>query len=106
MYGTLGSGIAGLGQMGQGMLSNQINMMNTLGGQARGIADQRLASQYKTAQGLADEPLNRLGALGKLISGMLPNTMGTGVTTQYGNVSDTAQTNLAQMLLDMLGISA
>ena len=103
MYGTLGSGIAGLGQMGQGMLSNQINMMNTLGGQARGIADQRLASQYKTAQGLADEPLNRLGALGKLLTGMFPKTQGTGVTTQYGNVS--GQADLIRSLLEELGLT-
>ena len=106
MYGNLGQGIAGLGQMGQGMLSNQINLMNMLGGQARGIADQRLGAQFGTAQGLAGEPLARLGALANLIQGMLPKTMGTGITTQYGNVSDTAQTNLAQMLLEMLGISS
>ena len=101
MYGNLGQGIAGLGQMGQGMLSNQINMMNTLGGQARGIADQRLASQYKTAQGLADEPLNRLGALGKLLTGMFPKTQGTGITTQYGNVDD--QEQLLKDLFESLG---
>ena len=102
-YGNLGQGIAGLGQTGQNMLTNQINMMNTLGGQARGIADQRLASQYKTAQGLADEPLNRLGALGKLLTGMFPKTQGTGVTTQYGNVS--GQADLIRSLLEELGLT-
>jgi len=102
MYGTLGSGIAGLGQMGQGMLTNQINMMNTLGGQARGIADQRLGAQFQTAQGLAGEPLARLGALGKLIQGMLPKTMGTGITTNYGSVG--GQDVLLNQLLEALGL--
>jgi hypothetical protein len=102
MYGQLGSGIAGLGQMGQGMLTNQINMMNTLGGQARGIADQRLGAQFQTAQGLAGEPLARLGALGKLIQGMLPKTMGTGITTNYGSVG--GQDVLLNQLLEALGL--
>ena len=101
MYGQLGAGIAGLGEMGQGMLTNQINMMNTMGGQARGIADQRLASQYKTAQGLADEPLARLGGLMKLLTSMFPKTQGTGITTQYGNVDD--QEQLLKDLFESLG---
>jgi hypothetical protein len=102
MYGQLGSGIAGLGQTGQNMLTNQINMMNTLGGQARGIADQRLGAQFQTAQGLAGEPLARLGALGKLIQGMLPKTMGTGITTNYGSVG--GQDVLLNQLLEALGL--
>ena len=84
--------------MGQNMLTNQINMMNTLGGQARGIADQRLGAQFQTAQGLAGEPLARLGALASLIQGMLPKTMGTGITTNYGNVPD--QGTLLKNLID------
>ena len=98
MYGNLGAGIAGLGQMGQGMLSDQISLMNILGGQSRNIADQRLGAQFQTAQGLAGEPLARLGALANLIIGMLPKTMGTGITTNYGNVSD--QGTLLKNLLD------
>ena len=101
-YGNLGQGIAGLGQTGQNMLTNQINMMNTLGGQARGIADQRLGAQFQTAQGLAGEPLARLGALGKLIQGMLPKTMGTGITTNYGSVD--GQDVLLNKLLEALGL--
>ena len=101
-YGNLGQGIAGLGQMGQNMLTNQINMMNTLGGQARGIADQRLGAQFQTAQGLAGEPLARLGALANLIQGMLPKTMGTGITTNYGSVD--GQDVLLNKLLEALGL--
>tara|TARA_R110001583_G_scaffold79102_2_gene213924 strand:+ start:150 stop:1103 length:954 start_codon:yes stop_codon:yes gene_type:complete len=101
MYGHLGSGIAGLGRTGQELLGNQITMMNTLGGQARGIADQRLASQYKTAQGLADEPMNRLGVLSKLLTSMFPTTTGTGITTRYGNVDD--QEQLLKDLFKSLG---
>ena len=86
MYGQLGQGIAGIGQMGQDMLMNQINLTNTLGSQARGIADKRLAAQYQTATGLAGEPLARLGALGKMIQSMLPQTQGTGITTEFGSI--------------------
>jgi len=87
LYGQLGQGIAGVGQMGQEMLMNQINLTNTLGSQARGIADKRLAAQYQTATGLAGEPLNRLVALGKMITQMLPQTQGTGITTDYGSLA-------------------
>ena len=48
---SLEQGLAGIGQMGQNMLMNQINLTNTLGSQARGIADKRLAAQYQTATG-------------------------------------------------------
>ena len=99
-YGTLGRGIAGLGQMGQGLLANQINLLNTLGGQGRGIQDAMYGAQYDAATGLAQEPIQRLSALANLISGMLPKTMGTGITTQYGNVSD--QGTLIRDLIDEL----
>ncbi len=99
-YGTLGRGIAGLGQMGQGLLANQINLLNTLGGQGRGIQDAMYGAQYDAATGLAQEPIQRLSALANLISGMLPKTMGTGITTQYGNVSD--QGTLIQDLINEL----
>ena len=101
LYGTLGTGIAGIGQTGQNMLMNQINLTNTLGSQARGIADKRLAAQYQTAQGLAGEPLNRLTALASLIKGMLPSTKGAGITTKYGAMEN--QGDLIQALLDLLG---
>jgi hypothetical protein len=101
MYGQLGQGIAGIGQMGQDMLMNQINLTNTLGSQARGIADKRLAAQYQTAQGLAGEPLARLGALGQMIQSMLPTTKGAGITTKYGAMKD--QGELIFALLDLLG---
>ena len=101
LYGTLGTGIAGLGQAGQNMLMNQINLTNTLGSQARGIADKRLAAQYQTAQGLAGEPLNRLTALASLIKGMLPSTKGAGITTKYGAMEN--QGDLIKALLDLLG---
>ena len=101
MYGQLGQGIAGIGQMGQDMLMNQINLTNTLGSQARGIADKRLAAQYQTATGLAGEPLNRLTALASLIKGMMPSTKGAGITTKYGAVEN--QGDLIQALLDLLG---
>ena len=101
LYGTLGSGIAGLGQMGQNMLMNQINLTNTLGSQARGIADKRLAAQYQTATGLAGEPLNRLTALASLIKGMMPSTKGAGITTKYGAMEN--QGDLIKALLDLLG---
>ena len=45
-------------------------------------------AQYDAATGLAQEPIQRLSALANLIQGMLPETMGTGITTNYGNVSD------------------
>jgi len=86
LYGTLGQGIAGIGEMGQNMLMNQINLTNTLGSQARGIADKRLAAQYQTATGLAGEPMNRLVALGNMIQSMLPQTQGTGITTEFGSI--------------------
>ena len=102
LYGTLGQGIAGIGQMGQDMLMNQINLTNTLGGQARGIADKRLAAQYQTAQGLAGEPMNRLAALGKMIISMLPQTQGTGITATYGGGAEQGQALID--LLKQLGI--
>ena len=102
LYGTLGQGIAGIGQMGQNLLMNQINMMESLGGTARGIADKRLAAQYETAQGLAGEPLNRLAALGKMIINMLPGTKGTGITATAGGSAEQGQALIA--LLKDLGI--
>jgi hypothetical protein len=102
LYGTLGQGIAGIGQMGQNMLMNQINLTNTLGSQARGIADKRLAAQYQTAQGLAGEPLARLGALGQMIQSMLPTTRGAGVTTKYGAAE--GQADVLKAILDYLGV--
>ena len=102
LYGTLGQGIAGIGQMGQNLLMNQINMMESLGGTARGIADKRLAAQYETAQGLAGEPLNRLAALGKMIISMLPGTKGTGITATAGGSAEQGQALIA--LLKDLGI--
>jgi hypothetical protein len=101
LYGTLGQGIAGIGQMGQNMLMNQINLTNTLGSQARGIADKRLAAQYQTATGLAGEPLNRLTALASLIKSMMPSTKGAGITTKYGAMEN--QGDLIKALLDLLG---
>jgi len=100
MYGQLGQGIAGIGQMGQDMLMNQINLTNTLGSQARGIADKRLAAQYQTAQGLAGEPMNRLVALGNMIQSMLPQTQGTGITTEFGSIrgQDKAVDDLTALL--------
>ena len=100
MYGQLGTGLAGIGQAGQDMLMNQINLTNTLGSQARGIADKRLAAQYQTAQGLAGEPLARLGALGKMITNMLPQTQGAGITSHFGSVDD--QATVIQGLKDLL----
>ena len=88
LYGQMGQGIAGLGQTGQGLLASQINLLNTLGGQGRGIQDAMYGAQYDAATGLAQEPIQRLSALANLIQGMLPETMGTGITTNYGNVSD------------------
>lgn len=102
LYGQLGQGIAGLGQTGQGLLANQINLLNTLGGQARGIQDAMYGAQYEAATGLAQEPLQRLSALANLISGMLPKTMGTGITTQYGNVSDQG-TLLRDLINELFG---
>ena len=102
LYGTLGQGIAGIGQMGQNLLMNQINMMESLGGTARGIADKRLAAQYETAQGLAGEPLNRLAALGKMIISMLPGTKGTGITATAGGSAEQGDALIA--LLKDLGI--
>ena len=32
--------------------------------------------------------LSRLVALGKMITGMLPKTAGTGITTEYGSLGD------------------
>jgi len=106
LYGTLGSGIAGIGQMGQDMLMNQINLTNTLGSQARGIADKRLAAQYQTAQGLAGEPLARLGALGQMIQSMLPQTQGTGITSTFGTMGDDKEKAIKDLedLLEQWGI--
>jgi len=101
-YGTLGRGIMGLGQTGQGLLANQINLLNTLGGQGRGIQDAMYGAQYDAATGLAQEPMQRLSVLANLIQGMLPQTMGTGITTSYGNVA--GQDVLLSKLLEALGI--
>ena len=84
------------------MLMNQINLTNTLGSQARGIADKRLAAQYQTATGLAGEPLNRLAALGKMIISMLPGTKGTGITATAGGSAEQGQALID--LLKQLGI--
>jgi len=100
MYGTLGTGLAGIGQTGQNMLMNQINLTNTLGSQARDIADKRLAAQYQTATGLAGEPLARLTSLGNMITGMLPKTQGSGITSTFGSVED--QATVIQGLKDLL----
>ena len=106
LYGQLGQGIAGIGQMGQDMLMNQINLTNTLGSQARGIADKRLAAQYQTAQGLAGEPMNRLVALGNMITSMLPQTQGTGITSTFGTMGDDKEKAIKDLkdLLEQWGI--
>ena len=69
------SGIAGLGQQGFDMLSNQIGTMNQLGGAGRGIQDRALGYQFDAANRMADEPYDRYtkgaGILGSL-SGFLP----------------------------------
>jgi len=68
-------GIAGLGQQGFDMLSNQIGTMNRLGGQGRDIQDRALGYQFDAANRMADEPFDRFtkgaGMLGSL-SGFLP----------------------------------
>jgi len=59
-----------------------------------------LAAQYQTAQGLAGEPLSRLAALGKMITSMLPQTQGTGITTEFGSIrgQDEAVDDLTALL--------
>ena len=59
-YGQIGQGIAGLGQQGQGMLGNQVNMLNQLGQQGQATQQAALSRQFQGAQQLANEPLQRL----------------------------------------------
>ena len=72
-FGQIGQGIAGLGQQGQGMLGNQINMLNQLGQQGQATQQAALSRQFGAAQQLAQEPLQRLQLLqsgvGTVISG-------------------------------------
>jgi hypothetical protein len=44
--------------------------------------------------------LARLGALGKMIQSMLPQTQGTGITSTFGSVDD--QATVIQSLKDLL----
>ena len=69
-------GIAGLGQQGFDMLSNQIGTLNQLGGQGRGIQDRALGYQYDAATQLADEPYMRFQRGTQMLGGLsqfLPN---------------------------------
>ena len=65
-------GIAGLGQQGFDMLSNQIGTMNQLGGQGRDIQDRALGYQYNAATQMADEPYMRLQRGQQMLGGLAP----------------------------------
>ena len=86
-------GIAGLGRQGFDMLSNQINTMNQLGGQGRGIQDRALGYQYDAATQMADEPYMRLQRGQQVLGGLSPylpqyqSGYGTGMG-QYGAYQD------------------
>ena len=63
-------GIAGLGQQGFDMLSNQIGTMNQLGSQGRGIQDRALGYQYDAAQAASNEPYARFDRGAKMLGGL------------------------------------
>ena len=63
-------GIAGLGQQGFDMLSNQIGTMNQLGGQGRGIQDRALGYQFDAANRMANEPYERFTKGAGVLSGL------------------------------------
>ena len=69
-------GIAGLGQQGFDMLSNQIGVMDRLGNQGRDIQDKALQYQYNAAQAQSDEPYMRFQRGTQMLGGLsqfLPN---------------------------------
>ena len=69
-YGQIGKGIAGLGQQGQGMLGNQVNMLNQLGQQGQATQQAALSRQFTGAQALAGEPMQRLAQGQALLAGV------------------------------------
>jgi len=69
-YGQIGKGIAGLGQQGQGMLGNQVNMLNQLGQQGQATQQAALSRQFTGAQQLAAEPMQRLAQGQALLAGV------------------------------------
>jgi hypothetical protein len=68
-FGQIGQGIAGLGQKGQGMLGNQINMLNQLSQQGQSTQQAALSRQFQGAQQLANEPMQRLQQGQALLAG-------------------------------------
>jgi len=88
---ALGQGIAGLGQQGQGMLGNQINLLNQLGQQGQATQQAALSRQFGAAQQLAQEPLQRLQVGQALLAGspMGGISGGTGTSAyQRGSYQD------------------
>ena len=65
-------GIAGLGRQGQEMLGTQINTLNQMGGQGRGIQQAGLDAQYKAGTQMADEPFMRLQRGQQMLQGAQP----------------------------------
>ena len=95
-------GIAGLGQQGFDMLSNQIGTMNQLGGQGRGIQDRALGYQYDAATQLAEEPYNRYMKGQQMLGGLsqfLPNYQ-TGYGSGQQNVENFEERNTGDRARD------
>jgi hypothetical protein len=102
MYGQLGQGIAGLGQMGQQLLRNQIATLSGLGQTARGIQDNMYGAQYDASSQLAKEPYQRMQFLASMLQGMFPQGPRTGITTTY-NPQSPNDPNFLSLLQDFFG---
>ena len=103
MYGQMGQGIAGLGQMGQQLLRNQIATLSGLGQTGRGIEDAMYGSQYDASSQLAKEPYQRMQFLAQMLQGMFPQGPRTGITTTY-NPQQGTPPNMAEILSNFFGI--
>jgi len=69
-------GIAGLGQQGYNMLTNQIGTLAGLGRTGRGIQDTAFSNQYNAATQMSDEPFRRYQQGTSMLGGLssfLPN---------------------------------
>ena len=65
-------GIAGLGQQGYNMLTNQIGTLAGLGRTGRGIQDTAFSNQYNAATQMSDEPFRRYQQGTSMLGGLSP----------------------------------
>ena len=79
--GQMGGNMANLGMTGQQGLMNQIGMFDRFGQTGRGIQGDMYGAQFDAANRMAQEPWQRMGQWGGMMSGMMPKT---GAVSKFG----------------------